>query len=102
MAGTFRLAIDFLAELLTQVQIGAQLGVQAGRRHSAGKDCSPVDVGAGCCLVARQAVQQIAIVKRGGVGWKCRHHSITAADLLCQLVELHSLKAVVAAYLALG
>ena len=96
------MATAFPAELLTQLQIGAQLGIQAGWRFRAGKGCSPVDISAGCRLVARQAVQQVAIVERAWVGWKCRHNGIAAADLLLQLVELHGLQAVVAAYLALG
>ena len=30
---------------------------------------------------ARQAVQQVAIVERAWVGWKCRHYGVAAADL---------------------
>lgn len=92
----------FPAELLTQGQIGAQLGVEAIGRLRPGQGCRPGDVGAGGHLVARQAVEQIAVVQWAWVVWKSGHHGIAAADLLGQLVELHGLETVIAAHLPLG
>ena len=92
----------FPTDLLTQGQIGAQLGVEALGRPRTGQGCRPCDVGTGGHLIARQAVQQIAVVQWRRIVWEGGHHGVAAEDLFGQLVELHGLEAVIAAHLPLG
>ncbi len=90
------------AELAANLEFLLNLGTHPAGGCGAGQGGGFGDVLACRLFAARQAVQQVAIVEWTGMVRKRRHHGITAANLLRELIEAHVLEAVIAADLPLG
>lgn len=87
---------------LTEAQIVLEQRIELGGRDLAGQVHRSGDVTAGRFLVARQGVEQEAVVERGGIGGEQRHHLITAAEGFLEPIQLHLLQTVLPGDLPLG
>ena len=96
-SGWFGALAALCAELGSHPQVAAQLSVQGVSWDRSGQFDRPAQIGAGCPVIASQAVEQIAVVEGSWILRERRHHGMTGLQTLAEVGQLQLPQAVIAA-----